>query len=119
MSVSNGASYHVPRQLVGPFWENYFSLAGLSEPQLVGESEIEGTLCFSIKGLHPSGSPYEVWIGKSDFLVRKIKTVSPLSFPTRTERRPGESAALEEIHRDIRINSSISEEVFRVKPPVP
>jgi RNA polymerase sigma factor (sigma-70 family) len=107
--VSLGSSVHVPCFFLDDKDRaRIFSLAGLQAPLLVEEEEVEGTLCYVIKGQHPNSSPYELWIGENDFLLRKISTVWPLSLWNKTERSPGPNLQLEEIHREIRINGDVS-----------
>lgn len=112
ISVSRGCSYHVPRFFIDKGVERYFSLAGLQAPLLVGEMDVEGVLCHFLRGKHPNGNVYELWIGKNDFLIRKIATQTPLSFLITTETRSRTHSYVEETHRDIRINSDIPNKVF-------
>jgi len=76
---------------------------------LVGEEVFEGVLCYHIKGAHPNGEIYELWIGKSDLLLRKVRQVTKDSNNIRTE---------EEIRRNIHVNEPIANALFDYKPPI-
>jgi len=98
--VSHGAAHHVLRLLSSKV--GGFSLGQLESPTLVGTEEIEGTPCYHLTGNHRrGGSPYELWVGKTDYLIRKIS------------RQNGASGNLqEETRRNIRINQPIPDSVF-------
>jgi hypothetical protein len=74
-----------------------FPINQLEGMVLVGKDLVEGTDCYRVTGNHPRGfGKYEVWIGTSDFLIRKIKTDRD-----------------EEIHRNIVINTDMPANTFR------
>lgn len=106
--VSRGAAHTIPRLLTGAV--GGFALTNLTDLSLVGEERFEDVLCYHVNGKHPSGKIFELWIGKEDFLVRKVKTKS--NFPTFY-------AIQEEIHRNIQINQPVANDVFDFKPPIP
>jgi len=94
-------AYHIPtlleRSYGGPR-----RLHELSVPVLGEEESFEGVNCYRIRGSW-QGDPYEIWIGKDDFLVRKI-TASYSGY------------AMEEIHREIKLNQDIPKVVFQFAP---
>jgi outer membrane lipoprotein-sorting protein len=99
--VSLGSAATVPSLLLKNIAG--FSPADLERISLKGQERFEDEDCFVLEGFHPTSEPWRLWVGKRDFLLRKIRTGLP----------GGESQ--EEIHRDIRINEPIPEETFRVK----
>lgn len=106
--VSSGAAHTLSRLLMEEIMSG-FALTDLTDLSIVGSEQFEGELCYRINGKHPSGSVFELWIGKSDYLVRKLRTRSKFeSFSTLEE----------EIHRNIKINAPIASSVFNFKPPI-
>jgi outer membrane lipoprotein-sorting protein len=97
--VSLGSAYTVPDLLLKETWG--FSLTELTKLTLKEQERFEGEECYVLEGYHPSGEAWRLWIGKSDFLLRKL----------RTRRSNGEFE--EEIHRDIRVGASIADETYR------
>lgn len=94
-------AYHVPTLLD----ENYGSgtrLHEIASPELVGEETFEDIACVRVRGSW-HGDDYELWIGKSDHLIHKLHAESS-------------DHALEEIHREIRIDQPIPSAVFRFAP---
>jgi outer membrane lipoprotein-sorting protein len=97
--VSRASSHHVLRLLspdVGGF-----ALTQLESVTLVGTAEFEGLACFSLTGRHPRGGTIRFWVGKSDFLIRRI---------IRTNGASGNEQ--EEIRRNVQVNVSISDDRF-------
>lgn len=104
--VSGGAAYTVPTIL---FQDRIgFQLMELTDLVLKGEERFEGTACYVLTGNHPFGPRYEIWIGKQDYLMRKLTTRSTSS---------GLALIENEIHRDIKINLTIPPRTFQFKPP--
>ena len=99
--VSRGSSHHIPR-LLSPNIGG-FCLVDLGDPKLLGEEVFEGVRCHHIQGKHPGGGTYRLFIGKDDFLIRRILRESQGMTPT------------EEIRREIRINDKVSP--LTSKPP--
>ncbi len=100
-------AYHVPT-LLDASYGGKKRLHELGSPNLTGEENVDGVDCYRIRGeFH--GDPYEVWLGKSDHLVRKIVATYA-------------GNQMEEIHRNVAINTPIELEVFKFAPenePVP
>jgi len=94
-------AYHIPTLLEASYGGPH-RLHQLEQPTLVGEENFEGVECYRIRG-DWQGDPYEVWLGKTDFLVRKITAYY-------------KGYGMEEIHRDIAINEVISKETFEFAP---
>ncbi|NQU09963.1 DUF2092 domain-containing protein [bacterium] len=77
----------------------------------VREEDLDGTPCYVLAGEYPGGAmPYELWIGKHDYLLRK-RTVT---VERGSDRRP---LAMEETHRDLRINQTIPPSTFHLDVP--
>jgi len=106
--VSSGSAHTVSRLLLEDE-VNGFSVTDLNGTSLLGEELFEGVLCYHIKGAHPDGQFYELWIGKSDLLLRKVREESKDSNTVRTE---------EEIRRNIHVNEPIANALFDYKPPI-
>lgn len=106
--ISRGAAHTVPRLLIADEVSG-FGLTELTNLSIVGEERFEGELCYRITGKHPFGITYELWIGKRDFLLRKVREESKNKDYDKVE---------EEIHRDIRLNEPIAVDVFNFKPPI-
>jgi outer membrane lipoprotein-sorting protein len=90
--------------------ETYGSrLKRLVNVSLLGEVEFEGVSCYHIKA-NEGDEPWELWIGKSDFLLRKVRREMKVDDLLWT---------FEEIRRKIQVDQSIAEVVFNYKPPIP
>ena len=94
-------AYHVPTLLEASYGGER-RIHNLNAPKLVGEESFEGTDCYRIAG-EWQGAPHELWIRKSDHLIRKLVA----------KYRDHE---MEEIHRDVVPNAAIPLEVFRFAP---
>jgi hypothetical protein len=99
-----GDIHHVPALLEARYAGPH-RLSDLSSPVLKGEEVFEGTDCYHVQGGW-SGDLFNVWLGKSDHLVRKILA----QYPT---------LSVEEIHRHIIVDAKISEDIFYFVPPSP
>lgn len=76
---------------------------------LAGEDEFEGVSCYRIKATG-GDEPYELWIGKTDFLLRKL----------RRESKVDDTLWIyEDVRRKIQLDQSIADVVFNYKPPIP
>lgn len=106
--VSRGSSHTVSRLLLTDEVSG-FRVTDLEDTSLLGEEIFEGVLCYHIKGTHPHGGFYELWIGKSDRLLRKVRQETRDSDKTTTQ---------EEIRRNIHVNQPIANAVFDYKPPI-
>jgi outer membrane lipoprotein-sorting protein len=83
-------------------------LKRLTKPSLVGEEVFEGVLCYRVQAIDTDES-VELWVGKTDLLLRKVKRETKDGDGLRTR---------EEIRRKIRVDQSIPEVVFNYKPPI-
>jgi hypothetical protein len=70
---------------------------------LKGQEIFEGEDCYIVEGYHPNGEAWQLWVGKKDFLLRKLRT------PVRDGRFE------EEIHREIRVDAEIPEAIYHPK----
>lgn len=88
-------------------------LKSLAKLSLLGEEVFEGVTCYHLKATEGE-DPIELWVGKNDFLLRKLK---------RELKREGtygpETSIREEFRRKIQVDQSIPEVVFNYKPPIP
>jgi hypothetical protein len=94
-------AYHVPT-LLEPGYGGPRRLHQLASARLVGEENVDGVDCYRVHG-DWQGDPYDVWIGKSDHLVRKI-TASYSGYE------------MEELHSDINVDQKIDKSVFHFAP---
>lgn len=95
--ISHGSAHTVYRLLnnkVGGF--TFTELQQLSK--LHGQ-KFEGTPCHTIRGRHPRGGTYKLWIGKEDLLIRKVRSTSGIFIQ-------------EETRQEIRVNSLIPGTTF-------
>lgn len=107
--ISHGAAHTVPRLLVEEI--TGFKLTELTNLSLANDEEVEGELCYHIKGKQPfSDSIYDLWVSKRDFLLRKVRNQS---------KYDNYYTIQEEVRRNIRINQPIASAVFNFKPPIP
>src|SRR6185295_17326207 len=84
------------------------TLDALTKVSLLGEEVFEGIRCYRIKATEGDEST-ELWIGKSDFLLRKL----------RRERKHGDELVIkEEMRRNIQVDHPVAENVFNYKPPI-
>lgn len=105
--VSSGSIHTIPRLLL-PDKVMGSDLTEILEPAFSREEIIEGVLCYHIRGLL-GAVPHDMWVGKEDLLVRKV----------RTERKyPNYVAIKDEIHRNIRVDKLIANEIFNFKLPI-
>jgi len=94
-------AYHIPT-LLEESYGGARRLHELESPVFVGAELVEDVHCYRIRGGW-LGDEYEVWIGTADNLVRKITAKYA-------------DHLLEEIHREVAVNTEISKEVFRFAP---
>lgn len=84
------------------------SLKRLTKVFLLGEEVFEGVRCYRLKASE-MGEPLELWVGKNDFLLRKLR---------RESKDDDRLSITEEIRRKIQVNQSIPEVVFNYEPPI-
>lgn len=106
--ISRGSAHTVSQLLLADEVSG-FSLTDLKDTLLLGEEVFEGTPCYHIKGTHPNGDSYHLWVGKSDLLLRRVRLENEESGTTTTE---------EEIRRNIHINKPVANTLFDYKPPI-
>ncbi len=94
-------AYHIPT-LLQKSYAGPRRLNNLDSPTLAEEETIDGVECFHLRGQWFK-DPYEVWLGKNDFVVRKISAIY-------------RGYGMEELHRNIAINPSIPIETFQFEP---
>lgn len=103
--ISGRSAHNIPSLLQTNYgWQEY--LYNISSPKVLGEETFEQIDCFRIQGDGRANRRFEIWIGKADYLIRKIRT----SYPDFDN---------EEIHRGIAINQPISPDMLSFVPPMP
>lgn len=105
--VSAGAASTVSVFLMREkYWHS--PLERLVNVSLLGEDVFEGVRCYRIKAADGK-ELVELWVGKNDFLLRKL----------RRETKDGDKVRIEEeIRRKIQVDQAIPEIVFNYKPPI-
>ncbi|MEP6955201.1 MAG: DUF2092 domain-containing protein [Chthoniobacterales bacterium] len=94
-------AYHVPT-LLEPSYAKGQRLEEMASPTLAEDETLEGVECFHLQGMF-NGDPYEIWIAKTDHLVRKIHAKY-------------HDHELDEIHREIVVNQPIARDIFYFAP---
>lgn len=113
LALTQGSGFHVPRFFVGRDGDRLFSLVDLVGVSLAGELPHEDGMCYVVKGQHADGTPFELWIGQKDFLLRKLKSVLPIPFLKNTAGTPkAPEGILEENRRNVRVDLVLADDVF-------
>ena len=94
-------AYHIPTLLEASYGgpRRLHQLDGAS---VIGQENFEGADCYRVHG-DWQGDPYEVWLGREDFLVHKIVAIY-------------KGYEMEEIHRQISVEQNIPKEIFHFAP---
>jgi outer membrane lipoprotein-sorting protein len=101
--ISGRSVHNIPSLLQKDFgWQEY--LYEISSPRALGDEVFEKTNCYRIQGRGTGNRQFEIWLGKSDYLIRKIRTTYP-------------DWQAEEIHRNIAIDQQISPDMLTFTPP--
>jgi hypothetical protein len=69
--VSRASSHHIPRLLLPEV--SGAAVTDLQNPVLRGTAQVEGVACHHIAGERLRGGLLELWIGKEDLMIRRIK----------------------------------------------
>ncbi|HSH39911.1 MAG TPA: DUF2092 domain-containing protein [Chthoniobacterales bacterium] len=94
-------AYHVPTLLEASYGGKK-RLHELGSATMAGEENVEGVDCFRIRGeFHRD--PYELWVGKSDQLIRKVVATYA-------------GNQMEEVHRNVAVDTPIAAEIFNFAP---
>ena len=107
--ISSGSAHTVLRMLLGYEEIGGFTWTNLNNTSVLEETVFEEVVCYHIKGTHPGGVVYELWIGKNDLLLRKVR------HETKDE---GKVTIEEEVRRNIHVNELIANALFDYKPPI-
>jgi hypothetical protein len=103
--TSSRSIHNVPSLLQKNFgWQEY--LYELTSPSVLGEEVFAHADCYRVQGMGQGERRFELWIGKSDYLIRKIKTTYSDFYN-------------EELHQGIEINRPIPAEMVTFSPPPP
>ena len=65
----------------------------------------DGIECFVITGEHPLGDVYDLWLGKKDYLLHKLRT---------EHRFDTFSTVMVEVRQEVKLNESIPLDVFHL-----
>jgi hypothetical protein len=103
--TSGRSAHNIPSLLQKNFgWQEY--LYDIASPSVLGEEVFEHVDCYRVQGAGHGERRFELWIGKSDYLIRKIKTTYS-------------DFSNEEVHEGIEINQPIPPEMLAFSPPPP
>ncbi|MGZ5563623.1 MAG: DUF2092 domain-containing protein [Chthoniobacterales bacterium] len=94
-------AYHIPT-LLQEAYAGPRRLNQLETPTLANNETVDGVECLHVRGTW-SGDSYEVWLGKGDFIVRKITAIYS-------------GYGMEELHHEIVIDQSIPMKIFQFEP---
>lgn len=100
--VSHGITSTVPCLLTGTKSLS-FNLEDITSILSFKEEKFNKTDCLYLKIKDKKEKIYELWIGKEDYLIRKLK-------------RTLFTGIAEEVHQNIKINEKIDKETFNYKP---
>ena len=101
--ISSRAVHNVPSLLQTNFgWQEY--LSEISSPTLLGDESVEKIDCYHVQGEGKAKRRFELWIGKADYLIRKVRTTHDPDF------------CEEEVQQNIRLNEQISSNMFVFTP---
>jgi len=99
--VSLGSAHTIPVMLISEI--RGFVATEIKKPRVKGQEVFEGEDCYILEGLDFGDKPLQLWISKADSLLRKLRSTGI----------NGEFE--EEIHRDIKVNSRVPDEIFQPK----
>jgi len=89
---------------------NELWLAGVSKQDFFAhapcDESVEKTDCYHVQGEGKAKRRFELWFGKTDYLIRKVRTTYP-------------DLCDEEVHQNIKINEQISSDMFVFTPMKP
>ncbi len=94
-------AYHIPT-LLEPAFGGAKRLSDLDSPSLAANETIDGVECLHVRG-NWLGDSYEVWLGKDDYIVRKIAAIYS-------------GYGMEESHHDIALDQPIPLRTFQFEP---
>jgi outer membrane lipoprotein-sorting protein len=98
---TRGASQTIAALLSGTV--RGFRVSNMSEVTLLREEQFESTNCYVVRGHHPLGFAIDLWVGKDDFLIRKIRQIN------------GDGSYQDEIRREVKLDVPIPAEIFQYK----
>lgn len=102
--VSGRAVHNIPSLLQANFGGQEY-LYRISSPKVLGEDVFEETDCYRIQGKGRGERLLEIWVGKSDHLIRKVRTTYS-------------DSSREEVHHGIAINQPVSPLMLSFTPPM-
>jgi outer membrane lipoprotein-sorting protein len=102
--TSSGAAHTVTTLLMRDV--SGFRITEMKGLTLLREENFEGTDCFVVRGNHPFGFPIDIWVGKNDFLLRKMR-----------QQSGNDGDIEEEIRRDVKLDEAIPATEFQYDVP--
>ena len=111
ISAHTGVSYSAITTIPGLVFgrdKGFPSVGDIHDLSILEPDDFEGTPCVRVRGVL-RGAAVEIWIGRDDFLIRKIITHM---------RHPAEHSLskFEEIRRELRFNHAIPDATFDFHP---
>ena len=103
--ISSRTVHNIP-SLLQTNWASQELLNRVASPKLLGDEAVNGADCYHISGVGKAGRRFEIWIGKADYLIRKVRTTSTAF----------QDAWDEEVHQDITVNQKIPDKTFNLAP---
>lgn len=106
--VSRGSAHHIATLLMPHLWDAEAfgsSVLALAQPKLMEDASIDGIVCRHVSGMLKRGTSIDIWIARSDHLVRRIET------------RYAGGQVDTETHRDIRSDAAIPATTFDTRVP--
>jgi len=100
--VTRGASHTIAALLTTQI--SGFRITQIRRASLLHQESFEGDLCYVVKGFHPLGFPIELWISKSNFMLRKSREIGK------------DGRIQEEIRRSIEVDRPILPSTFEFNP---
>ena len=101
-ALSLGAARLVPNLLMREV--SGFRLTQMQRVTRLRDEKVGDELCFVVRGHHPYGFQIDLWISKTDFMLRK-------------EREKNDDGSYnEELRSDIKTNGDIPSETFQFRP---
>jgi hypothetical protein len=100
--VSRGASHTIAALLTTQI--SGFRITQIRHASLERNEVFEGDRCYVVKGFHPLGFPVELWISRSNFMLRKSREIGK------------DGRIQEEIRRSITVDRPILPSTFEFNP---
>lgn len=120
LGSTNGSIFIVPSLLIKDATYHSFGdiMKSMTDLTMLKEEKLDGETCHVIRA-RVSGVPWVLWVGKDSYLLRMTQTLySGESFHEKAKSGASKTLIAEEIHSHIKINESISPEIFNYRPRI-